>query len=106
MNVAAALANDSNERYIINVENRGAINNFDYDSIVELPCYVNAEGAHPVSIGNIPLFQKGLMEAVNAYERLTVEAALEGSYEKALMALSLNPIVPSVGIAKKYLTII
>lgn len=103
VNVAAALANDSNERYIINVENRGAINNFDYDSIVELPCYVNAEGAHPVSIGNIPLFQKGLMEAVNAYERLTVEAALEGSYEKALMALSLNPIVPSVGIAKKIL---
>lgn len=40
------------------------------------------------------------MEAVNVYEKLTVETALEGSYEKALMALSLNPIVPSVGIAK------
>lgn len=46
------------------------------------------------------------MEAVNVYEKLTVETALEGSYEKALMALSLNPIVPSVGIAKKYLMII
>lgn len=103
VNVASALANDSNERYIINVKNKGAINNFDYDSIVELPCYVNATGAHPISIGNIPLFQKGLMEVVNAYERLTVEAALEGSYEKALMALTLNPMVPSVSIAKSIL---
>lgn len=103
VNVAAALANDSNERYIINVENRGAICNFDYDSIVELPCYVNSKGAHPISIGNIPLFQKGLMETVNAYERLTVEAAMEGSYEKALMALTLNPVIPSVSIAKNIL---
>lgn len=103
VDVATAIANNTGERYIINVPNRGAIENFDYDSIVELPCYVDIHGAHPVSIGKIPLFQKGLMEAVNAYERLTVEAALEGSYEKALMALTLNPIVPSVGIAKKIL---
>ena len=43
------------------------------------------------------------MEVVKAYETLCVEACLEGSYQKALQALTLNPIVPSTHVAKAIL---
>jgi alpha-galactosidase/6-phospho-beta-glucosidase family protein len=45
----------------------------------------------------------GLMQLVSAYENLTVEAAMEGSYPKALRALNLNPLVPSLTVAEKIL---
>ncbi|WP_027631798.1 hypothetical protein [Clostridium hydrogeniformans] len=103
VDIASAIANNTNEKFILNVPNNGVIENFSKDSIVESMAIVNATGYEPISVGEIPIFQKGLMEVVNAYEKLTVEAALEGSYEKALKALTLNPIVPSTHVAKKIL---
>ena len=44
-------------------------------------------------MGEIPAFQKGLLENQFAYEKLTADAALEGSYRKALDALTLNRLV-------------
>ncbi len=45
----------------------------------------------------------GLMQVVAAYEALTIEAALEKNYRKALLALNLNPLVPSLDIAQQIL---
>jgi alpha-galactosidase/6-phospho-beta-glucosidase family protein len=44
-----------------------------------------------------------ILEPVKAYERLTVEAAVEGSTEKALQALLLHPLVGSYGAARSIL---
>ncbi|GAA0181511.1 6-phospho-alpha-glucosidase [Clostridium sediminicola] len=103
VDIAAAIANNSNEKFIVNVPNDGVISNFSSDSIIECTAVINATGYQPIAIGEIPTFQKGLMEVVNAYEKLTVDAALEGSYQKALKALTLNPIIPSIHVAKKIL---
>ncbi|MCV5275860.1 6-phospho-beta-glucosidase, partial [Escherichia coli] len=46
---------------------------------------------------------KGLLHQVKAYEQLTIEAAVEGNYDKALMALTNNPLVPDIGRAKSIL---
>lgn len=40
---------------------------------------------------------------MKAYEQLTIEAAVEGNYDKALMALTNNPLVPDIGRAKAIL---
>ncbi len=46
----------------------------------------------------------GLVNHVKAYELLTAEAGISGGdYEKALMALSTSPLIPSVKIARKIL---
>jgi len=37
---------------------------------------------------------------VKAYEQLTIQAAMENSYDLALRALSIHPLVPSFKIAK------
>lgn len=103
VDIAIAIAMNTNEKFIINVPNNGVISNFSKDSIIECTAIVNASGYQPIAVGEIPIFQKGLMEVVNAYEKLTVDAALEGSYGKALQALTLNPLVPSTHVAKKIL---
>ena len=43
------------------------------------------------------------MQQVKAYERLTIAAATEGSYAKALQALVLHPLVQDYDIAKAIL---
>ncbi len=95
VDLACSIINDKKERFVINVMNNGAIANFDHNSVVEVPCYVGAAGIEPICVGNIPQFHKSLMESQKGYEKLAVEACLEGSYNKALQAILLNKTVPS-----------
>ena len=53
--------------------------------------------------GAIPQFQKGLMEQQVSVEKLTVEAWIEGSYQKMWQALTLSKTVPSAKVAKEIL---
>ncbi len=50
-----------------------------------------------------PPIISGLVNHVKSYELLTSEAGVTGNYGKALRALSTNPLVPSVSVAKKIL---
>lgn len=79
---------------VLNAVNHGAITDLDKSDIVELPCYVDINGVHPIVVSHIPEESRGLLQVVKNYERLTVQAATEGSYKKALQALSAHPFVP------------
>lgn len=100
VDLATALAFNTHERMLLIVENKGAIENFSSDAMVEIPCIVGKDGYEPLSIGRIPTFQKGLMEEQVAVEKLTVDAWIEGSYHKLWQALTLSKTVPSAKIAK------
>lgn len=103
VDLAIALAYNTHERMLLIVENNGAIANLQDDAMVEIPCIVGKDGYEPLSIGNIPLFQKGLIEQQLAVEKLVVEAWAEHSYQKLWQALTLSKTVPSATIAKKIL---
>lgn len=103
VDLAHALINNTKERMLLIVENKGAIENFDSDAMVEIPCLVGSDGPEPLSIGKIPTFQKGLMEEQVAVEKLVVEAWATHSYQKLWQALTLSKTVPSAGVAKKVL---
>lgn len=103
VDVARSLAFDLRQRHLVIVENRGAIANLPYDAMVEVPAYITAQGPEPVVVGAIPLFYKGLMEQQLASEQLLVEATMEGSYEKALQAFTLNRTIPTMQHAKAIL---
>lgn len=90
VDLATALANNTNEIFLIITENKGAIENVDSSMMVEVPCRVGSHGVEPLVVGPIPTFYKGLMENQNAYEKLSVDACLEGNKKKALQALVLN----------------
>ncbi|MNI96924.1 Maltose-6'-phosphate glucosidase [compost metagenome] len=68
--------------------------------MVEIPCIVGKDGYEPMVMGAIPTFQKGLMEQQVASEKLTVEAWIEGSYQKLWQAITMSKTVPSAKVAK------
>ena len=103
VDLAIALAFNTHERMLLIVENNGAISNFPDDAMVEIPCIVGKNGYEPLAVGEIPLFQKGLMEQQVAVEKLVVEAWIEGSYQKLWQALMLSKTVPSATVAKQLL---
>ncbi len=88
---------------IINVKNEGSILDLPKDSVVEIPVYVQKDRFHRYIVGSLPIEVRGLIQAVKAYEKLTIEAAMEGSYKKALLALSQHPLVSSLSLSEKLL---
>lgn len=103
VDLACALAFNTKERMLLIVPNQGAISNFSADAMVEIPCLVGNNGPEPLAVGEIPTFQKGLMEQQVAVEKLTVDAWQEHSYLKLWQALTMSKTVPSASVAKKIL---
>ena len=89
---------------ILNLPNHGAVAGMAEDDVVEIPAVVGKQFVQPLAIGRIPAECLGLMQRVKAYERLTIEAAVEGSLAKALEALTLHPLVSDVAKARAILT--
>jgi len=98
-----AIALDERTTLILNVRNRTTINVLDNDAIVEVPCFVDANGARPLMIDPLPGHAAGLVVSVKAVERAAIEAAETGSHAAALRALALHPLVDSVAVAARLL---
>ena len=103
VDLARAIAYNTKERLLLIVENDGALSNFDPTAMVEVPCLVGSNGPEKIVQGKIPQFQKGLMEQQVSVEKLTVEAWIEGSYQKLWQAITLSRTVPSASVAKAIL---
>ena len=100
VDLATAIAYNTKARMLLIVENKGAIRNFDPTAMVEIPCIVGNEGPEPLVVGDIPQFQKGMMEQQVSVEKLTVDAWINHSYLKLWQALTLSKTIPSARVAK------
>jgi len=96
-----ALAADTGEVQIVNTLNRGAIPDLPAHVVVEVPCVVDGQGAHPLATDPLPECVRGLVQAVKAYEELAVKAGAEGDERAALQALNAHPLVPSFTVAQQ-----
>ncbi|ANH94364.1 6-phospho-beta-glucosidase [Streptomyces sp. NPDC058319] len=96
-----AVARDERTTLILNVRNRGTLPELDSDAVVEVPCLVDANGAHPVSTGPLPGHAAGLVRSVKAVEREVLAAAASGSRAVAVKAFALHPLVDSVTVARR-----
>ncbi|MER6408906.1 6-phospho-beta-glucosidase [Streptomyces viridosporus] len=96
-----AIARDERTTLILNVRNRGALAPLDAEAVVEVPCRVDAGGAHPVPADPLPDHATGLVCAVKAAEREVLAAAGSGSRATALKAFALHPLVDSVNVARR-----
>jgi 6-phospho-beta-glucosidase len=90
-----AIARNLKEVHIVNVRNGQALPDLPADSVVEVPAVIDAHGAVPQSMGHMPPQIRGLIQAVKAYEELTIDAALSGDINTARLALMAHPLVPS-----------
>ena len=91
LEVMEALSSPTPRRIVVNVRNQGTIGDLAADDVIEVPCLGSRAGLVPEPAGALPDAVKGLVLAVKAYERTAVQAALEGSLERAQMALLLYP---------------
>ncbi|WP_031506186.1 6-phospho-beta-glucosidase [Streptomyces megasporus] len=98
-----AISRGERTTLILNVPGRGAVPGLDDDAVVEVPCLVDATGAHPLATGPVAADQLGLMLTLKAVERSAIEAARDGSRRAALRALALHPLVDSVPVAERIL---
>ncbi len=103
MNVMKAIHTNQEKIVIVNVPNRGAVPGLPDDAVMEIPCVVNASGIRALNVPEVPKTVWGVIAAVKNYEQLTVEAAVTGSKDTALMALMAHPLVQDYELAKPLL---
>lgn len=96
-----AIAHDSRATLILNVRNGTTLSVLDADAVIEVPCLVDANGAHPLSVEPLPYHATGLVCAVKAVEREVLAAAESGSRTTAVKAFALHPLVDSVTVARR-----
>lgn len=98
-----ALESRKDHNLILCIRNDGAIRDLPENCSVEIPAKVSKRGIRPRKVGGCPHFLKGLFIAVKESDRLIVEAVRHKSYEYALQSLIVNPLVPSLDGARKFL---
>jgi alpha-galactosidase len=86
-----------------NLPNVGQIANLPIGATVETPVVVDGAGIHPVHVGAMPEPLTELLRRETAAAQLCVDAAVEGSREKALQCLLLDPVITDIQVAKKIL---
>lgn len=88
-----ALAYGPDMVHVVNVPNRGAVPNLPDWAVIELKAMIGQAGAKPIYVGDLPA-QAARWSAAQLYaHELTVDAAVEGSREKAIMALACDPMI-------------
>ncbi len=75
-----------------NVRNDGYITNLPQGCCVEVPIYVDSQGLHPITIGELPVQCAALNQSNVTVQELAVEAALTGDPEYAMQAVAMDPL--------------
>ncbi len=96
IDVMDAVFNDRKEVWYVNVPNRGSIDDFPDDLVVETVGYVDRNGVTPLAMGHMPRHVAGLVKMLGEYQALTAEAAWTGTRRDAVRALASHPLVLSL----------
>src|SRR6478609_9961683 len=75
----------------VNVVNHGLIDNLPQGAPIEVPCVIDADGAHPVAVGDLPAQCAALNRTFLSVVDLTVRAATELRPEHIRHALMIDP---------------
>lgn len=102
-NLINSIYNDKRDIQTVNTRNNGAISDIDCDSAVEVNCLITKQGPIPLTTGELPIPIKGLVQQIKSFERIAAQAAVTGDYNTALLAMTINPLVPSDRTAKQLL---
>lgn len=98
-----SIYNDKGDIQPVNTMNRGAIASIPNDSAVEVSCIITKDGPRPITMGDLPIPVRGLVQQIKSFERIAAEAAVTGDYSTALLAMTINPLTPSDTIGKQIL---
>jgi alpha-galactosidase len=86
-----------------NMPNTGQIANLPMGATVETPVFIDGAGIHPIHVGALPEPIAELCRRETIVAQLCVDAAVEGSREKALQCLLLDPVITDLQVARQIL---
>jgi 6-phospho-beta-glucosidase len=90
----ADIYSDAGTIHIVNTLNNGAIAGFPDDAVMEIPAVITKTGAKSIKAGEMRGDIDALVRSVKDFEMLTIDAAVTGNEQSALLALLANPIGP------------
>ncbi len=96
-----SIINNANEIALVMTQNNGICPNLDPGMMLEVACRIGKEEIVPLHYGEVPAFEKGLLENQYACEKLLVDAVIEKNEQKLLQAFTENRIVRDAELAKK-----
>jgi 6-phospho-beta-glucosidase len=91
--LVTSLLTDDGAHHYVDIRNNGTIGGLPDDAVVEVPALVGRGGASPLPVAPLAPEMLGLVQAVTAYEVLTIEAARTGDRQVALRALLAHPLI-------------
>lgn len=90
----ADIHNDAGTIHIVNTLNNGAIAGFPDEAVMEIPAVITKSGALSVKAEPMRPDIDAMVRNVKDFEMLTIDAAVTGNEQSALLALLVNPIGP------------
>ena len=96
-----SIYNNKGDMQTVNTMNNGAVSDLPDESAVEISCRITDKGPVPITVGELPVAVKGLIQQIKSFERLAAEAAVTGDYSTGVLALAINPLTFSDKLAKK-----
>jgi 6-phospho-beta-glucosidase len=93
--------NDLGEVHVVNTPQAGAVAGWPDDWVLEMPCKIDRQGAHPLPAEPLPEVCYGLIAQVKSYEILTARAAVSGDRDLLYQAMLAHPLGPEMGDIEK-----
>jgi 6-phospho-beta-glucosidase len=93
VDLLASLTSDRGDVQVVNLRNAGILPFLPDDHVIEVPATVGAAGVTAVPVEPLAEDIRGLVSAVAGYERLALDAAINGGRERVLRAMQAHPLV-------------
>lgn len=96
-----SIVNNRKKIEVVNIPAGGKIDGFEPEEVLEVPSMIDKGGAVPLEnkIDDIHMFS--LVRMIKGYERLTIQAAVERSFNKAVNALITHPLIMDAELAMR-----
>jgi 6-phospho-beta-glucosidase len=101
VDLIASLTADRGDVQVVNLRNDGAMPFLPDDHVIEVPATVGASGLIALPIAPLPEDLTGLIAHVAGYERLALDAAVNGGRDRVLRAMLAHPLVQQFDRAEK-----
>ena len=101
VDLIASLVSDRRDVQVVNVRNDGALPFLPDDHVIEVPATVGSTGLAALPIAPLPDDLAGLIADVAGYERLALDAAVNGGRDRVLRAMVSHPLVRQFDRAEK-----
>ncbi|HEX3680479.1 MAG TPA: 6-phospho-beta-glucosidase [Galbitalea sp.] len=93
VDLLASLTSDRGDVQVVNLRNAGILPFLPDDHVIEVPATVGANGVTAVPVEPLADDLRGLVSAVAGYERLALDAAINGGRDRVARAMQAHPLV-------------